>query len=595
MKMNKTFIISAALLIFAACQSVLEEQVQEEPRVKDIIVVEEGETKIQAPDITAAQEGDNPSKSVLEVDGDGVGTIYWTPADEINVFYGTTSTHYVSQNTVNATTAVFSTTDIIGSTESASESIWGLYPYNPSATCSGSAVTTTLPATQYGVPGTFDDDLFITLAHNNSTALKFYNVCGGIKFSLSRDDIREIIFHGNRYENIAGDISLDFVDGLPNVNVNSGKSTVFLTPKTGSTFVRGEDYYLILLPVTLYYGFTMTFVTSDGSTDDFIYTAKPVTIKRSVFSKKAKIDVYATGLPVPKNEIWYTSTDGEIVEPYATDVFDANIISNEYSANGLWKIVFDGNVTSIGKRAFYFCTRLQSISIPSGVTSIGSEAFYKCTNITSFIIPETVSTLGEGAFQFCQSLESIDIPLSITKIPSYCFFNCSHMHSIKLHSSITSIGGYVFDTCRALNSITLPEGINKIGCMTFHDCGSLISIDIPASVKIIDARGFSGCTSLTTVNFVGNNLNEIRSGAFYNCAIESITIPSSVTILGNQAFMNCSSLSSITVLPTTPPTGGTGFFDNTNDTQINVPSGTVDAYKTADGWSAYADRIYAMP
>ena len=306
--MRNTFIFAAALMLIAACQSVLEEQIQEQPEVTDETVVDEGETKIQAPDITAEQEDDNPTKSVLEVDSGGVGTIYWTPADEINVFYGTTSTHYVSQNTVNATTAVFTTTDVIGSTESASDNIWGLYPYNPSATCTGTAITTTLPATQYGIPGTFDDDLFITLAHNTSTALKFYNVCGGIKFSLSRDDITSITFRGNNNEYIVGDFSLSFVEDIPNVSVTSGAKTITLLPKTGNAFVSGEDYYIILRPVTLSNGFTMTFETNTGYIGTFNYTAKSIVIKRSIFGKKSSIDTYAEFVSNPVQNLSSSGT-----------------------------------------------------------------------------------------------------------------------------------------------------------------------------------------------------------------------------------------------------------------------------------------------
>ena len=40
-------------------------------------------------------------------------------------------------------------------------------------------------------------------------------------------------------------------------------------------------------------------------------------------------------------------------------------------------------VTSIGVAAFYVCSGLESITIPSGVTSIGEIAFYYCTNLTT--------------------------------------------------------------------------------------------------------------------------------------------------------------------------------------------------------------------
>ena len=43
------------------------------------------------------------------------------------------------------------------------------------------------------------------------------------------------------------------------------------------------------------------------------------------------------------------------------------------------------SVTSIGERAFYGCTGLTSITIPSSVTSIGEYAFQNCTGLTSII------------------------------------------------------------------------------------------------------------------------------------------------------------------------------------------------------------------
>ena len=249
----------------------------------------------QAPDIKANTESDGDTKTTLSVNLEGVGTILWTPKDEINIFYGSTGTRYVSQNTENAEIAEFSSSDKIGSTELASPNRWGLYPYNSSATCDGSYVTTALPAEQKGVKGTFDDDLFITLAHSENNDYSFKSVCGGIKFSLSRGDIQKITFKGNNNENLAGQVKLCMdSNGKPKVSsVVSGEKEITLTPKSGTTFASGSNYYIISLPVSLSKGFTMTFET-DTHIGTFKYTGTSVKIKRGVFGVKANIDNYAT-------------------------------------------------------------------------------------------------------------------------------------------------------------------------------------------------------------------------------------------------------------------------------------------------------------
>ena len=279
--------LSSFVLLLASCQRELD--------VPDIF---------KAPDITADIQTE--TRTVLSVDEYGAGTIYWKPADQIDVFFGTKKASYTSQNASDATTAVFKTTDNVCGTDISSTNIWGLFPANSSSTCNGSSVTTTLPSTQYGVPGTFDKDLFLAVAHSSTTTLPFYNVCGGIKFSLYRDDITSITFRGNNNEDLAGNIRLSFVSGNPQATVVNGVKEITLTPKQGQVFVSGVNYYIVTLPVTLSRGFKMTFATTDGTIGTFNYTEASVNIKRSVFSRKYGIDSYAT---FGNGSDFYTSFD----------------------------------------------------------------------------------------------------------------------------------------------------------------------------------------------------------------------------------------------------------------------------------------------
>ncbi len=57
------------------------------------------------------------------------------------------------------------------------------------------------------------------------------------------------------------------------------------------------------------------------------------------------------------------------------------------------------SVTSIGDRAFYYCSSLTSVTIPNGVTSIGGSAFYGCNGLTSVVSNAVVPpALGNEVF-----------------------------------------------------------------------------------------------------------------------------------------------------------------------------------------------------
>jgi hypothetical protein len=309
------------------------------------------------------------------------------------------------------------------------------------------------------------------------------------------------------------------------------------------------------------------------------------------------------------NEIWYTSSDGNIVTPDDTSVFGVNIIDNSYES-GKGVITFDGDITSIGEWAFYNCYGLTSITIPNSVTSIGANAFQNCYNLTSITIPNSVTSIGYGAFYSCTSLTSITIPEGVTSIGDNAFVNCYRLISIVVEegntvydsrencnaiietasntlitgckntiipNSVTSIEKCAFYDCYDLTSITIPEGVTSIGDDAFVNCTSLTSITIPHSVTSIGVDAFRGCEGLTSIT-IPNSITSIEEGTFYNCdGLTSITIPNSVTSIGKKVFVNCSSLNSITYEGTRAQwnaiTKGTYWNNNVPATYVQCSDG----------------------
>jgi hypothetical protein len=71
------------------------------------------------------------------------------------------------------------------------------------------------------------------------------------------------------------------------------------------------------------------------------------------------------------------------------------------------KVIIKDGVTTVGNRAFSYCSGLTSVTIPDSVTSIGNAAFYYCSSLTSITIPDSVTSIGYSAFQSCTSLTSV--------------------------------------------------------------------------------------------------------------------------------------------------------------------------------------------
>lgn len=173
------------------------------------------------------------------------------------------------------------------------------------------------------------------------------------------------------------------------------------------------------------------------------------------------------------------------------------------------------------------------------------------------------------------------------------------MTSAIIGDCVTIINNQAFSGFTKLSSVTISYGVLNINYSAFNGCSGLTSVTIPNSVTYIGDDAFYGCNSLPSVT-IPNSVTSIGQTAFYNCtSLSSVTIPDSVRSIGTRAFNRCTSLQSVTVLATTPPSlGGSDYnyvFDNTNNCPIYVPSGSLNAYKTATNWSDYADRIQAIP
>ena len=284
------------------------------------------------------------------------------------------------------------------------------------------------------------------------------------------------------------------------------------------------------------------------------------------------------------------------------------------------------SVTWIGASAFYSCTSLTSIEIPSSVTSIGNYAFLGCESLTSVTIPNSVTTIGASAFQGCTSLTSVTIPNSVTTIGDSAFRNCTSLTSVTIPDSVTSICDFAFYNCTSLTSVNYLGTIEQWCSISFSSSplcngaklylnGELVTnLVIPNTVTEIKDYAFQGYTSLTSVT-IGNSVTSIYD-AFRGCtSLKSITvdenntayksidgvlyskdgktlivyapgktdktfeIPNSVETIGDSAFEGCTSLTSVTI-PNSVTTIGNFAFQGCYSLTIYC-----EATSRPSGWS----------
>ena len=293
--MKKSFILFAAsLLALAGCSR---------------------NQEIDIPDanlsLFARTESPADTKTVVE---SGV-HVLWEPGDEIAVFLGDKSAKFTTDITAASGTATFKGT--FGDSSWPEDlDLWAVYPFSEDATFDGETITTTLPSEQVAREGSFGKDMNLSVAHSNTSTLQFYNVGGGLRFSVTEEGIKKVMFEGLSGEIISGKVKIGFEDGVPKVlEVSGGSQFITLLPPAGQdTFQTNTWYYIVAIPGSLEGGFKLRFYKDDDYARKV--SEKAVEIKRSIYGNLEKadqgIEYESTTTSFPETEDEWEETESNV-------------------------------------------------------------------------------------------------------------------------------------------------------------------------------------------------------------------------------------------------------------------------------------------
>ena len=168
-----------------------------------------------------------------------------------------------------------------------------------------------------------------------------------------------------------------------------------------------------------------------------------------------------------------------------------DFIDEDWNANAPW---YDASLR----------LRIKKVVVEKGITYVGTRAFYDCSEMTSVSLPTTLETMGADVFMYCTGLTSVTIPDGVTFISGDFFLGCTSLKSVTLPDSLRNIGGCTFMYCASLTSVRLPANLRYITWRMFKDCTSLTSVTIPRGTVEVKKEAFDGCTSLKNVTFTGS-------------------------------------------------------------------------------------------
>ena len=321
-----------------------------------------------------------------------------------------------------------------------------------------------------------------------------------------------------RYIQDEGYLSLDFEvspkDVLPNL-VDNWES--MLSVKAVQTETRAVDF--ISMPIISFNADVNNGIISVVVSGDNLlaqYSDDDMSASVAMVISDGNNSVISEYVPLyfkeATDELWYTSTDGNVVMPNV-GAFNVNIISNNYY-NGRGIIQLDDELKEIGDSAFKNCDNLKTIIIGKSILSIGKYAFSDCDSLSQIVVPGNVEAIGYKAFENCANVSSIILEAGNTNLRlSYSF---DGIPSTTLYVDRNIYGGYN-------NS-------------PFENVG-ITTISIGPNMRNIDMFVFSNCKDIQGFTIDKNShLESIGYFAFYNSTITGLHIPDSVTNIDSTAF-----------------------------------------------------------
>ena len=174
------------------------------------------------------------------------------------------------------------------------------------------------------------------------------------------------------------------------------------------------------------------------------------------------------------------------------DDFDGSGSNKRPSAwsYGIYKIVVNEGVTTIGRYAFQKITNISTVKLPESLTTIKANAFKGCTGVSSIYYKGTPAEWASIDFQGSSATAH---PFGGTKSTGdyYFYGGTTKADPIAIEPTITQIKNFAFYRCNISNGLNIPGTITQIGDSALYGTiGGTVVIRAKQAPTLIGNKAF---------------------------------------------------------------------------------------------------------
>ena len=479
---------------------------------------------------TASQENGSATRTAIGTEG-GKTKIHWSESDVIKVTNGTETNDFTLTAGQGTTKATFD------GEISESATYYAIYPNQNGVSFSGNKFSgVELKAEQEAVEGSFDSKAAIMVAKSNGTNLPFKNVVAYFKVTPTFDCSEIVVTAHKSTDALAGtfDVAIDG-EGTPSIsNITNKSREVKLT----GTITANKDYYILLLPGTFEYGFSVTLKPKDDTTKKYFKQ------KNSSFT-------------LNRNELWnLRKMEGatEVSEskiPYITFTADEEQTFKYYDYSYQ---VNTGNGPDANKYLEYSVNggKWQNFNYVLSVSFGGSNGDLR---LRAKVDQGNYFASDAGPmFKFGNDNVEVNCTGDIRTLIDYENYYCANTSNAKFMNFFNSM-----TNLKSAPDLPSMELASQCYYAMFKGCTGLTTApELPATTLANSCyyEMFKGCTGLTTApKLPATTLDTFcYREMFYGCT--SLTtapeLPATTLAMGcyDKMFYDCSNLSKVTMLAT---------------------------------------------